>query len=338
MSGGSIISGALASVWSELKFEDKTLSNGAKSKVASNIHEKLFVPMWDFCARTIDVSSFLKGVFSLRSSRGDELAKQYEKYLTRGKFLEDLPDDTAGPRFVFYGTNLQTGSSVRFQKKRIADYRLGEIPNPKGFPLAKAIAVSSAFPPVFSPVTLKFAANDWRPFPGADLFSLENLRTSMTLADGGVYDNMGLEAIWHRCKTVLVSDAGAPLGVEMDPGVLGQINTVRDILIEQTRALRKRWLIADFLAKVRAGTYWGIATQIGDYKLADPMVQDSAASARLKGISTRLAAFAESDRGQLVNWGYALGDAAIRKHLPEMIAGAATKPIQFPVPKFPLPT
>ena len=39
----------------------------------------------------------------------------------------------------------------------------------------------------------------------------------MVLTDGGVYDNMGLETVWKRYQTVLVSDAGAKIEPEEAP-------------------------------------------------------------------------------------------------------------------------
>ena len=332
VSGGSIISGALAAAWGDLKFADR---NGVKTDVAQNFQDVLVTPVWDFCSRDLDVGSFLKGIFSFNKSRADELAERYEIF-TKGKRLEDLPDDGAGPRFVFYATSLQTGSSVRFQKRRIADYRIGEIPYPIGFPLSKAVAASSAFPPVFSPVLFNFDVSRWKPLSGADQFSNDKLKSQLILADGGVYDNMGLEAIWHRCKIVLVSDAGAPLGVDVSPNIADQMGRVRDILIEQTRELRKRALIADFQGQRRAGTYWGITTQINDYQLQDAITIDKPATSRLKTIATRLTAFPESDRAQLVNWGYALADAALRKHVTQILPAGAGKPTGWPMPRYPL--
>ena len=45
---------------------------------------------------------------------------------------------------------------------------------------------------------------------GADLFDRVDFRKRLQLADGGVYDNLGLETVWGRYDTVLVSDAGKP--------------------------------------------------------------------------------------------------------------------------------
>jgi NTE family protein len=97
----------------------------------------------------------------------------------------------------------------------VADYRVGRLPRPRLL-LAQVVAASSAFPPVLSPVVLKLDADAWERFEGADLHDRRSLRERLVLTDGGVYDNMGLENVHDRFETVLVSDAGAPLGIEDD--------------------------------------------------------------------------------------------------------------------------
>ena len=55
-----------------------------------------------------------------------------------------------GPRFTIYATSLQTGVSVRFSRPYLADYNLGKVESPH-IQLAKAVAASSAFPPIMAP-------------------------------------------------------------------------------------------------------------------------------------------------------------------------------------------
>jgi hypothetical protein len=45
----------------------------------------------------------------------------------------------------------------------------------------------------------------------------EPFTTKVVLTDGGVYDNMGIETAWKRCKRVLVSDGGAKYQPEENP-------------------------------------------------------------------------------------------------------------------------
>jgi NTE family protein len=107
---------------------------------------------------------------------------------------------------------------------------------------------------------------------------------------------------------------------------------VLDITVNQARALRKRRLIEDFKQQVRKGTYWGIATHIDDYALPDAMVKDNATTASLQKVRTRLNPFNEKEQGQLINWGYALCDAAVRRHVQDDLPA----PAAFPCPAVPI--
>jgi NTE family protein len=157
---------------------------------------------------------------------------------------------------------------------------------------------------------LNTAPANWTRTKGADLFDHLELRREIYLADGGIYDNLGLEAIWKRYETVLVSDAGAPFEVQNRPKLL-KISQVKktlrvlDITVNQTRALRKRHLISDFINGTRKGTYWGIATEIGNYGM-DALVRDNDNTRSLQTIRTRLNRFTKKEQGQLINWGMLL--------------------------------
>ncbi len=324
VSGGSILAGVLAHRWKELQFDDGR---------AANFNALVVDPVRAFCSRTIDVGAGLKGLLTPFRTAGDFLADRYDKDLFHGAMLKDIPDASlpGNPRFVFYATSLQTGRSFRFRQDFIADYLLG-MNHAAQVPLAVAVAASSAFPPVFSPIVLDTEPEAWR--QGSDAPELEPLRRRVVLTDGGVYDNMGLESLVDRVDIVLASDAGAPFGVEEEPwedNVL-QLGRVRDILIDQTRALRKRWLISEFEAGRKRGAYWGIATRIGDYKASDPLAADSTITGELDDVPTRLAAFDDRLQGRLMNWGYALCDAALRTRAKLALAPAPG----LPAPTYPL--
>jgi NTE family protein len=334
VSGGSIISGLMARHWDEFTWESRP-----QGLVAANFYEKIVVPMCDFCARTIDVTAGLLGILSPFSSLPDELTESYDKYLYEGYTLQQLPEPEPAktPRFVFYATNLQSGASVRISRAYLADYKVGRIDNPD-FSLAKVVAASSAFPPIFSPVIFKFKdISVWQSMEGTYLFNSGEFKDCLYLADGGIYDNLGLEAVWDRCKTVLVSNAGAPLEIEARPATdpVGQLARVRNIMSEQTRALRERKLVDDFRNQVRQGAYWGISTRIAKYGLSDALTMDNALTQQLEKIRTRLNKFSPEEQGHLVNWGYALADAAIRSYGKSVLSATPPAPT-WPRPDFAL--
>lgn len=332
VSGGSIIAGVLARNWTELNWQASELGD-----VATNFRERIEAPIRSFCARTIDVSAGLIGVVNPFSSIPDEVATAYDEHLFQERTLQQLPDPEPQktPRFVFYATSLQSGVGVRIGKKYLADYKVGRIDSPD-LPLSKVVGASSGFPPVLSPVIFEFDDPDvWKPMEGTTLFENTKFRRRLVLTDGGVYDNMGLEAIWQRCKTVLVSDAGAPMGDQEDPAhePIGQMARVQDILINQTRALRKRKLIEQYKQGERAGTYWGITTTIADYGLADPLVEDNPVTRAQAIVRTRLNKFSPREQGELMNWGYALTDAAMRRWV---LRATIVAQGRLPDPSFPL--
>lgn len=331
VSGGSILNGVLATRWPGLMW-----TRHGDGWIATNFSEQVAQPVRAMASEGIDVAAGIEGLISIFSTISDKVTQAYDEHLFKGvKMQNAIPEFEKGktPRFLFYATSLQTGSSVRIERKRLGDYKVGEIPNPD-LPVARVVAASSAFPPVLSPVTIAVDPGSWKTFPGAYLFDHPEFRGMLVLTDGGVYDNMGLEAIWDRCDTVLVSDAGAPLDMDAEPPTdwTRQAIRVLDIVTEQTRALRKRSLIADFKESVRKGAYWGIRTSIDKYELSDAFTSDSALTQGLAQIRTRLNEFTEEEQGHLINWGYALADAAMRKH----VLSDAAPPNAWPIPEFPL--
>lgn len=325
VSGGSITAGVLGHRWNRLQFDNKG--------VAVNFSDVIVKPLQEFCSLNVDVTAGIAGIISIFKRISDMVIAKYDENLFNHATLQDLPSDGEGPRFIFYATSLQTGTSVRLSKAYMADYRIGRIDSPT-VSLATAVAASSAFPPFLSPVILTPNSIEWKPMEGTDLYNNEQLRSRMVLTDGGVYDNLGLEAIWKRYKTVLVSDAGAPMDLQVEPSLWwhNQLLRALGIITEQTRALRKRSVIEDYVNKSHSGTYWGIKTEINNYQLADALVKDNDLTKSFQSVRTRLNSFLDEEQGHLINWGYALADAALRKHVYQQ----ALKPKGWPLPSYPL--
>lgn len=323
VSGGSILAGLLAHRWARLDF-----SNGE----ARNFVSEIVQPLRTLCDKTIDVSSGLKGLLNPFKSAGEYLIDCYEKELFHGATTGDMPvaHGEGQPLFILYATNLQTGRSFRFRQDMLADWKLG-VARGVAVPLAQAVAASSAFPPLFSPIIVETDPEKWTDAEAIE--HLDELRRHIVLTDGGVYDNMGLETLLHKVDIVLVSDAGAPFEIELKPSETPlQMGRVRDILIDQTRALRKRWLIEEIEAKRRQGGYWGLDTQIDDYADPHAVAKDNATTQSLADVPTRLAGFGALTEGRLINWGYALADVALRQRAKLPLAVARG----LPVPDAPL--
>jgi NTE family protein len=306
VSGGSITAGVLGTSWKDLKFTDDVAVN-------FNVVVERVRQMADI---TVDAGAIISGIL-LPGSISDRVAKAYDETLFRGAKLNDLPDDTqsGNPRFVINATNIQTAALWRFSRNYMGDYRVGLVERPD-VSLAVAVAASSAFPPVLSPSELDIE----QPLidtPGADLHKEPYIEKAV-LSDGGVYDNLGLETITKRYATILVSDAGQKITPEPNPHRDWARHSLRvlDTVDNQVRSLRKRNLIDSYERKDHNGTYWGIRTSFADYKLADdPLKCLTRNPVPLAEIPTRLEAMPSEVQNRLMNWGYAICDAALRAHV-----------------------
>ena len=151
----------------------------------------------------------------------------------------------------------------------------------------------------------------------------------MWLSDGGVYDNLGLEAAWKRYDTILVSDGGGHLETDPKPDRDWARHGIRvaNIADSQVRALRRKQAVASFVAGTRRGTYWGIGSEIDDFNLTDPLTLPAAAVERARTVPTGLSALDHHTQVALINWGYVIADTAMRR----WVTPAAQRPAQLPV-------
>jgi NTE family protein len=269
--------------------------------------------------KTIDVSAVILGIL-LPGRISDRVAGAYDATLFHGATLQDLPDE---PRFVINATNVQSCVLWRFMKPYMRDYRVGEIKRPT-VRLAQAVAASSAFPPFLSPFELRPNPDTFTPNSGLDL-QREPFISRVILADGGVYDNLGLETAWKRYQTILVSDAGAKTQAEGDSKTdwARQSYRIFNLVDNQVRSLRKRQVIDSFKSGVRTGAYWGIRTNINDYGLPDPLNCPFERTLALAETPTRLERLDDGLQNRLINWGYAVCDAALRRHVDAAIPKGA---------------
>lgn len=243
--------------------------------------------------------------------------------------LSELPDR---PRFLFGATDLAYAVNWVAGKDRVGDYQVGyATPPPPGWTVARAVAASCCFPPWFAPMPVAIPPDELKGGheQGGER---DRLVAELTLSDGGLYDNLALEPVWKRAATVLVSDGGATFDAATAGNPIARLLRYNAIVAKQAVALRKRWLIAGFLERELDGTYWGVGGNVGGYDQAAPggygeaLVDDVISEVR-----TDLDAFSPAECAVLENHGYALAEAAIRRHVPELAQPGAA-PFAFPHP------
>ncbi|MFH2057693.1 MAG: patatin-like phospholipase family protein [Pseudomonadota bacterium] len=245
VSGGSIAGGFLALNWNRPDVLDR-LETYLRTK-------------------SIAVSSVLGGILDPFHTRLDKLADSYDHHLYHSGKLDDLKN---GPRIYFNSTNLSTGNMFFFvsggnKETEMGEWELGVVPA-KQFPISKAVAASSAFPPVFPPLRL-----DHDIYPSNEV-------EYITLADGGVYDNLGVNPLMRKRNEldyVIVSDGGKPFDIIEEPTQAGTIvlKEAISILMEQVRGLQFKRLELKFRAENAPKPVWfSIDSKEGQAQPGDP--------------------------------------------------------------------
>ena len=318
VSGGSIASGLLATVWTRLARVGDRFTN----------LESLFEqPLRAFCGSNIRNGPLLWGRLNPRNwprllssafSATDLLAVEYRRLLGSVR-LSALPDS---PRFVFCAANLQTGVSFELSARSIGDYALGYA-EPGPLTLAEAVAASSSFPFAFPPLVRTM---DVDAFSGGDPKAMAaGFRPGprVALTDGGVYDNMGLEPAWKTHATVLVSDGGTPFEIQARTRtwLVPRLQRSFQVVANQALAVRKRWLISAYLRGVYGGAYWGLGTDPDEYRPpggARPAGYSGRVIDRLRVVRTDLDRFSAAEQSVLMNQGWALAGAALGRWGPDL--------------------
>lgn len=287
VSGGSIAGGFLASHWGQ-------------ADVLTQLEKYLNT-------KSIAVSSVLGGMFDPFETRLEKLASSYDSHLFNKANLNDLK---GGPRIYFNATNLSTGNMFFFVaggngESELGEWELGQKPAGK-FLISNAVAASSAFPPVFPP--LRLDQNDY------DSGEVEYV----TLTDGGVYDNLGVNPLLrikrNRLDYAFVSDAGKPFDIDESPTEKGAVVLKESIgiLMEQVRGLQfKRLKLAHAAEGGPKPLWFSIDSKIGEAQSGDSIFASA--------IKTNLKKLKDAELGVLMRHGGALLEHRIRTYAPELI-------------------
>ena len=178
--------------------------------------------------------------------------------------ISEIPE--AKPRWSINATCYETGRCWRFHKKRMGDYIANYVVEPK-FPLADAVAASAAVPGLIGPLRLNTKKYGWSKYSDGDSPDTPTrpVAKTLTLWDGGVYDNLGVEAIYKTAEGLrydldfaLISDASKPLGFTDRKWLWNiafpkSLMRIMDIPTDQVRGLRARELFGHFRENKNGG-------------------------------------------------------------------------------------
>ena len=191
-------------------------------------------------------------------------------------------------------------------KTELGEYEIGQASAAK-IKISQAVAASSSFPPAFPPLPL---TQDDYPNDSVDY---------VTLTDGGVYDNLGVNPLLrtkrNNLQYALVSDGGKPFDIIPDPTDSGSIvlKEAIGILMEQVRGLQfERLKLAHSAGGGPKPLWWSIDSAEGKRSM------ETRPSPSL--IGTNLKKLSEAEMTVLTRHAGALCQARIEKYAPELIA------------------
>lgn len=326
VSGGSIFAAHLA---------DRLRPWPLPGEIVSDWEERIAVPFRAFVSQDLRSGPAIlewlgESVWPGLGMGSGELAEQYAERLT-GMRLVELPER---PRFVFCATDVVFGVNWVSERTRVGDYQAGYMPPSDDWTVARAVAASSCFPPVFNPLPLDIQPEELTGGKVPPGKARDECIADLALSDGGLYDNLGLEPVWRHAATLLVSDGGATFDHQPVRGLLKRLFRYNAVQGNQVGALRKRWLISNYIEGVLRGTYWGIGSPASNYGLGDwtgyskPLVEDVISEVR-----TDIDAFSGGEIAVLENHGYMTAAVAFRRHAPELSEGhPAAEHLEIPHP------
>ncbi len=256
---------------------------------------------------SIDIETTLWGILNPFESRTEALASSYKEDLFGDLSLDHLKN---GPRIYLNATNLATGNMFFFvagggDKSEMGEHELGQVDSPN-YPISKAVAASSAFPPVYPPLRVD-----------KDHFSVPSV-DYVALTDGGVYDNLGVNPLLRKQRNKLdysiTSDAGKPFEIDQTPtgSSVAVLKESLDIMMEQVRGQQFQRLLWQYRAGEGPKPIWfSIDSDEGEIQEGD---SESASS-----IATRLKCLRNIEIEVLMRHGGALVESRLRTYTPELL-------------------
>lgn len=315
VSGGSIVANLLA---------DPRLGFPASGGVVGGFEDFVAEPLARLTSRNIRTPALLSKAKPWKWLARDAAIRALADELADAVTWWDKPlrdNAAAGPAVITGATEIGYGVDWVFEDPtahrphgRVGDYRVGYAAPPASLRMADVVAASCAFPPFFAPMVLD--GTELHLTGGRKGLESEAERASILrrirLTDGGVYDNLGLEPVWKRHATVLVSDGGGVFRARTERTVVGRTLRILGIATNGGQSVRSRWLHAGYARDVLRGTSWALDTVVdGCYPRETTEL--------INAVRTDLDAFTREEQHVLERHGYLIADAQVRAHCPELV-------------------
>jgi NTE family protein len=246
VSGGSLTNAALACCWPKLR------NQGFSGPAVDTL---LIAPMAKRVGNKSLKTHLLRNAWRVvgKMNRTELLARAFDKWFVGNITMDQLDQEV---RWIINAANLATGTRFTFERDIVGDYVNGYVPMADAqVPLALAAATSAAVPGAFAAMSMHELD---LPCRGDD---------TVSLMDGGAYDNTGLEAIdgnsYNNVFTIVLAAGGVfQVGKHGHLPIVSDLMQANSSLYRQSRALRTRDMVQRFRAKTRSGVLFTLASEV----------------------------------------------------------------------------
>lgn len=291
-----------------------------------------------FSFRALNASGVARFDHKVIFDRAKVLAQILELQWKVEGSLADLPDH---PNWWINAMCLETAKSWRFSKREMGGWKFGRHYHPK-IKIATAAAASAAFPYVIGALRIALPRDGWHrtdPATRTAMARKDPLCTSIRLWDGGVYENLGLEALFKPegrligCDFLVCSDASR----STRQGVWS--SSVRNFLGNKKRSRSRVFVKAIERGEVR-GSLVRLGNSVRDIDLRvkrkrppanyDSFLRDEDVSAVAR-TETALTALAPDRFEAVARHGYEVADATLTAYWPREFPVSSLWPLLLPV-------
>ena len=253
--------------------------------------------------------------------------------------VRELPER---PRWISNATTYEKGKNWRFMRHRMGDYQSAQVYYPP-LPVAASMAASAGFPVLIGFLELDTSDYEWRQYlegSRSETRPHQPAHRKLHLWDGGVYDNLGVEALIKPIEGfrsgfnfLMVSDASTALDEGKSYKLSKQARRLLSISMDQVRSLRSRIIFHHFSRNPGSGVYLLMsrtaraaleAAKIPDDRIDEVVAgcMTSEQSDKAARYPTALRKMSASDFELLYGHGWQIADCNLRAHRPDIFRPA----------------
>lgn len=257
VSGGTLIVGLIYGLNESKWPSQKKFSKKIYPKIINFLSKRPLVELKD-------IPYFILNLHLMVFDRRFLLAKQIKRKWKIDSLFNEIDEKIC---WDVCATTKETGNRFRIKKEHLGDHSIGRT-HINDLTLQDVMSISASVPILIGNKKLRTSDYSWTDYN--EKYGKNNSLSSfkkITLLDGGVYDNLGLESLYNIASGeikqetgvdfIIVSDASKPLGLK-------SLLRVSDIMMTNINKLRQRNFM-NFVTNNKRGIFVKLGSNIGEH-------------------------------------------------------------------------